>query len=323
MINLRVLTNKVIGDTEIMKDFRDLLKSKVGMGGCEGKECFQYAWDNNIRFFDTGWGYHGGENDSYLKDFLKDKTDYVICQKLPLFDGLYQERYGKSSYRMTDEELEKAIRDIFSEQCKRCGVEYFDIYMLHAIFDMQHSSKYNIYDDIDLYKRISSILLKMKAEGKIGHIGFSAHITFERLCLFLNEVDPDNKIFDVAEVSYNALNNIGASVERPSPFVAMHNVMVWDAIGERGIRYLKEKGYFIIDMMPTESGRLLQVSTAPDFIRWNLSLISMNKDIDLILAGTKNPKHMDQIFIAVGEKEDPEPVPDMRVINSGISHCHE
>ena len=35
MINLRVLTNKIIGDIE-MKDFRDLLKSKVGMGGCEG-----------------------------------------------------------------------------------------------------------------------------------------------------------------------------------------------------------------------------------------------------------------------------------------------
>ncbi len=306
-----------------MKDFRDLLKSKVGMGGCEGNACFQYAWDNNIRFFDSGWGYHGGENDSYLKEFLKDKTDYVICQKLPLFDGLYQEKFGKSSYRMTDEELDKAIRKIFDEQCERCGVEYFDIYMLHAIFDMQHSPSYDIYSDIDLYKRIVAILLKLKEENKIGHIGFSAHITFERLCLFLNEVDPENKIFDVAEVSYNVLNNNGASVEKPTPFVAMHNVMVWDAIGERGIKYLKDKGYFIIDMMATESGRLLQISTAPDFIRWNLSFINDNKNIDLILAGTQNPKHLDQILIATGEKEDPEPVPDMRVINSGIGHCHE
>lgn len=306
-----------------MKDFKDLLKSKVGIGGCEGNGCFQYAWDHNIRFFDTGWGYHGGKNDNYLRDFLKDKTDYVICQKLPLFDGLYKEKFGRSSYDMTDEELEKAVRSIFKEQCERCGVEFFHIYMLHAIFDMQHSGTYNIYDDIDLYKRMVKILIKLKEEGKVQHLGFSAHITFERLCLFLNEVDPENKIFDVAEVSYNVLNNIGSSVEKPTPFVSMHKVMVWDAIGERGIKYLKDKGYFIIDMMPTESGRLLQISTAPDFLRWNLSFINDNKNIDLILAGTSKPAHLDQVLISTGEKEDPEPVPDMRIISSGIAHCHE
>ena len=306
-----------------MKDFKDLLKSKVGMGGCEGNDCFQYAWDNGVRFFDTGWGYSGGANDNALKEFLKDKEDYVICQKLPLFGQLYVDMFGKTPYQMTDAELSKAVNTIFEKQCERCGVEFFHIYMFHAIFDMQHSNNYDIYADIDLYKRMASILLKLKEEGKIQHIGFSAHITFERLCLFLQEVDPENKIFDVAEVSYNVLNNTGASVERPNPFSAMHNVVVWDAIGERGIQYLKDKGYFIIDMMPTESGRLLQISTAPDFIRWNLSFINDNKNIDLILAGTKNPKHMDSVFVAVGEKEDPEPVPDMRVIGNGIGHCSE
>lgn len=306
-----------------MKDFKDLLKSKIGMGGCWGNDCYQYAWENGVRLFDSGWGYFGGQNDNFLKDFLADKEDYIICQKLPLHYSLYLEKFGKTPYEMDEKELEKAVYSLFEEQLSRCGVEYFHIYMLHAIFDMQHSPAYDIEQDLDFYKKLVPILLKLKEEGKVGHLGFSAHITFEKLCLFLSEVDPENKVFDVAEVSYNVLNNKGANAEKPSMFNDMHRVMVWDAIGERGIHYLKEKGYFIIDMMPTESGRMLQISTAPDFMRWNLTFINNNKDIDLILAGTTNPEHLDQMFVAAGEKEDPEPVPDMRVINSGISHCHE
>ena len=44
--------------------------------------------------------------------------------------------------------------------------------------------------------------------------------------------------------------------------------MVWDAIGEEGIKYLKDNGYFVIDMMPHESGRIGQISTSEDWFRW-------------------------------------------------------
>ena len=76
-------------------------------------------------------------------------------------------------------------------------------------------------------------------------------------------------------------------------------------------------------MMPHESGRMLQLTTAPDWYRWNDTLICNNKDIDYVLVGTTNPAHIDEMLVAAGEMEDPSPVPDMRTIDSGVKHCHE
>ena len=301
--------------------------SKVGMGMCYcNTEIMDYAYSHNIKMIDLGYGYQG-ENvaEKQVGEWIKDKNreEFVIIDKLPLFDGLYTKKFKKSVYSMKPEELECAVYALIREQLEYTNAKYFDVYMLHALFDMQFTENYNIEDDLKLYKKLVPILLKLKKEGLIKEIGFSCHITYERLCMFLNEVDPDNKVFTVAEVSYNVLNDKGYDNFKPSTFSKLHNVRVWNAIGEKGIHYLKEKGYTIIDMMPHESGRLLQVSTAPDYIRWNDTFINNSPDIDYILVGTTYDKHIDDMLIACGEMEDDKPVPDMRIINSGIGHCHE
>jgi len=56
---------------------------------------------------------------------------------------------------------------LFEEQLERCGVEYFDFYLLHAM------SK----DRVDEAEKLGAFefVQKMKEEGKIKHIGFSFH----------------------------------------------------------------------------------------------------------------------------------------------------
>ena len=301
--------------------------SRVGVGGCFAtNEVLDYADSHNIKLIDLGWGYQGPNKfEKQFGEWFKDKKreDYFIVDKLPLFNGLYTDTYHKSLYLMSDADLEECITDVLNKQLEYTNAKYFDAYLLHAIFDMQHSQNYDIDADINLYKRLTPILLKLKEKGLIKKIGFSAHVTYERLLMFLNEVDPENKVFEVAEVSFNSLNDKGANSEKPSAFIQMHGLTVWDAIGEKGIHYLKEKGYTIIDMMPHESGRMLQLTTAPDWYRWNDTLICNNKDIDYVLVGTTNPAHIDEMLVAAGEMEDPSPVPDMRTIDSGVKHCHE
>ena len=195
------------------------MKKIIGLGGCEGnkEEVFQYAWDRGIRFFDSGFGYSGiGVNDKFLGDFLKDKKreEYQICNKLPLFDGLYQEEFKKSRFEMNDEELEFAIRKTLEIQLKRCGVEYFDIYMYHAIYDEQHQQDFDLERWTFEYKRIGKVLAKLKTEGLIKEIGFSSHVSFEKLYYFITEMENafGKDFMKYAEVSYNILNDTG----RPS-----------------------------------------------------------------------------------------------------------
>ena len=302
--------------------------SKVGMGMCFcTPEVMDYAYSKNIRLIDLGFGYQGANvAEKQVGEWLegKDRSEFYIVDKLPLFEGLYVKKFGESIYNMTDERLEECVRAVLNEQLEYTKAQYFDAYLLHAVFDLQHSKDYDITLDLDLYKRLVPILLKLKEEGLIKAIGFSAHITYERLCLFLSEVDPENKVFTVAEVSYNVLNDKGASIEKPSAFVRMHGLTVWDAIGEKGIHHLKEKGYTIIDMMPHESGRMNELCTAPDFYKWNDTFINKNPDLDYILLGTTNIENVDKMLIAAGEMKDPNKVPDMRIIdNGGHSHCGE
>lgn len=308
--------------------------SRVGFGGCWGTPEIKAEVLNRLIektknkkiVIDDGWGYSGPlVNTKFIGDFLADKErdKFIIIEKFPMFDGLFKEKYNLSLYDCSDEELEKVVKEVFELQLQTLKTDYVDCYMLHALFDGQYRENYDIFEDIKLYKRLIPILLKLKETGKVKSLGFSCHITFERLCLFLNEVDPNTEIFTVAEVSYNTLNNNGADIRSPSTFNKLHNLNVWSAIGEKGIEYLKNKGYEIIDMMPHESGRLLQVSTAPDYIRWNDNFIMANKNISVVLEGTTNPENIDKMLICAEEIKDPNPIPDMRIIGDGSCHCSE
>jgi predicted aldo/keto reductase-like oxidoreductase len=67
----------------------------------------------------------------------------------------------------------------FDEQLERCGVEYFDYYLLHALGVQS-------YADVVKYGGFE-FLGKMKAEGKARHIGFSFHDKADLLDKILTE----------------------------------------------------------------------------------------------------------------------------------------
>ena len=61
------------------------------------------------------------------------------------------------------------VKEIFEDQLKKCQVEYFDFYMFHNVCEMNVDAyldpKYGIYD----------YLMEQKRNGRIKHLGFSAH----------------------------------------------------------------------------------------------------------------------------------------------------
>ena len=108
-----------------------------------------------LNYFDTAYVYHGGNSEKAIKEALVrryPRDQFMLATKLPAWCM-----------------KEPADRDrIFNEQCERCGVDYFDFYLLHSIED---GSNGETYERLDCF----NWGLRKKAEGKIRHFGFSFH----------------------------------------------------------------------------------------------------------------------------------------------------
>ena len=115
------------------------------------------AIKGGVNYFDTAYGYHGGNSEKVLGKILSryPRDSFYLADKFPGYDV---------NYILMDK-----VEEIFQEQLDRCGVEYFDFYLFHNVNET----------NIDLYLdpkyRIHSHLMEMKRQGKIRHLGFSVH----------------------------------------------------------------------------------------------------------------------------------------------------
>ena len=108
-----------------------------------------------LNYFDTAYVYHGGNSEKVIKEALVKRyprDQYMVATKLP-------------AWCMNSE----ADRDrIFTEQLERCGLSYFDFYLLHSVEDGGNG---DTYDRLNCWQWA----MQKKAEGKIRHFGFSFH----------------------------------------------------------------------------------------------------------------------------------------------------
>ena len=122
--------------------------------------------ERGFTYFDTAYMYHEYESERAMKDVLvtrKDRDSYTLASKLPVMQ--LKEK----------EDMER----IFNEQREKCGVEYFDYYLLHAL-DAEH---YKTVKRLDCF----GFAMQKKAEGKVKHVGFSFHDSAEVLDQILTE----------------------------------------------------------------------------------------------------------------------------------------
>ena len=87
------------------------------------------------------------------------------------------------------------VDTIFEEQLGKCGMEYFDFYLLHNIYEK------NIDPYLDPKYGIMDYLLKQKENGRIRHLGFSAHGRYDTMKRFL-EAYGDKMEFCQIQLNY-------------------------------------------------------------------------------------------------------------------------
>lgn len=124
-----------------------------------------------FRYFDTAWFYHGGQSEAAIKDCLVDRyprSSFVLADKMPLV------------LIKKEEELD----EYFNTQLSRCGVEYFDYYLIHDMGGDRADAAEELH--------VFDFIKKKKEDGSVKQMGFSFHDTADVLDRILNahpEVD--------------------------------------------------------------------------------------------------------------------------------------
>lgn len=111
-------------------------------------------------YFDTAYPYHNGKSEEAVRRCLVERYDrerFFLADKMPLWLAKEPGDYA----------------DIFDTQLKRCGVEYFDFYLLHAM----NKGSFAETEEKGGFDFVRS----RKEAGKIRHIGFSFHDSAEVL----------------------------------------------------------------------------------------------------------------------------------------------
>ena len=130
------------------------------------KKMVDYFMENGFTYFDTAYVYINGTSEVAMKEALVERyprDSYQAATKLPLH-----------SLKTTED-----MPPYFEESLKRAGLEYFDFYLLHAI----SAGSYAKTNEIGAW----DYLKKLKAEGRIKHMGFSYHDNAELLDQILTE----------------------------------------------------------------------------------------------------------------------------------------
>lgn len=154
----------------LYKDFQGLKLSALGMGamrlpvvgGDDTKidqgavnEMVDYAMEQGINYYDTAWGYHGGNSEIAIGEALArhPRESFYIATKFPGYDLSNMDK----------------VEEIFERQLEKTGMGYFDFYLIHNVCEM------NIDEYLNPEHGIMPYLLAQKEAGRIRHLGFSAH----------------------------------------------------------------------------------------------------------------------------------------------------
>lgn len=174
--------------------------------------------ERGFTYFDTSYVYHYGKSELAIKKALV-------------------ERYPREAFLLADKLLTFSITEpeqlaaIFGEQLQKCGVSYFDYYLLHCIWETNYDTHIRECDMFGFAKQ-------MKAEGKIKHLGFSFHDSPEALDRILTE-HPEVEFVQIALNYY----------DWDSEFVQ----------SRRCYEIIRKHGKDVIVMQPVKGGMLARV----------------------------------------------------------------
>ena len=212
----------------IYSNFKDLRLSKLGFGAMrlplqeDGrtidaatvKEMVAYAMEHGVNYYDTAFPYHAGFSEIVLGEALKSypRDTWYLADKFP---G-HQHHLG-----MTPAE-------VFEQQLEKCGVDYFDFYLLHNVCE-------NSLDNyLDPSKGIVDYFVEQRRLGRIRHLGFSSHADLDALQAFLDS--PFGAEMEFCQIQLNYLDWTLQKAEEKCKILNDRGLPIWVMEPVRGGR---------------------------------------------------------------------------------------
>lgn len=253
----------------IYRDFQGLKLSALGFGtmrlpvlngeyGAVDKaaaaEMFDYAVKNGVNYFDTAWGYHDGASETAVGEILSayPRGSYYLATKFPGYDLSNMDK----------------VEEIFEAQLKKCRTDYFDFYLFHNVCEM------NIGAYLDESHGIFAYLKKQKENGRIRHLGFSAHGSYNVIERFLEKYGKD---MEFCQLQINYLDWSFQNAKEKVELIRKHGIPVWVMEPLRGGRLAK--------LSPEEEAKLKEMRPDENIPAWAFRFLLGIPGVKVILSG--------------------------------------
>ena len=272
----------------IYRDFQDVKLSALGMGamrlpmvdGDDSKideaaafAMVDEAMARGVNYYDTAWGYHNGNSELVMGKALArhPREKFYLATKFPGYDLSNMCK----------------VEEIFEKQLEKCQVEYFDFYLFHNVCEMNIDAyldpKYGTYD----------YLLAQKKNGRIRHLGFSAHGDYDVMKRFLEAYGKD---MEFCQIQLNYLDWDFQDAKRKVELLNQWNIPVWVMEPLRGGK--------LASLAPEDEAKLKALRPDEGIPAWAFRYLQSIPSVVVTLSGMSNMEQMKE-NIATFETDKP------------------
>lgn len=220
------------------------------------------AIKNGVNYFDTAYMYHKYQSEVVIGKILKNypRDSFYLATKYPGNMGQVRDRHPS---------------EVLDEQLNKCGVDYFDFYLLHNVSD----------DNLELYfdeeRGIIKYFLEQKEQGRIRHLGFSTHASVEALRKFLERY---GDVMEFCQVQMNFVDWELQSAREKYDMLTERGIPVWVMEPVRGGR--------LAELPEEHEAKLKAIHPEYSIASWAFRWLMKLPNVKMILSGMTTPEQL-------------------------------
>ena len=241
------------------------------------KEMTRYAIEHGVNYFDTAYPYHNSESERVIGRILKEypRDSFYLATKYP-------------GHQILSGGYNPAV--IFEEQLEKCGVDYFDFYLLHNVYEK------SIETYLDPRWGIIDYFKEQKRLGRIKHLGFSSHAKTKGLQEFLEACGED---MEFCQIQLNYLDWTLQDAKGKCELLAKYNIPIWVMEPVRGGKLAK--------LDDANEAKLKELRPEASIASWGFRFLQQLPNVTMVLSGMSN---MEQMKDNIKTFTEPKPLSD-------------